>query len=162
MRKFAFLALLLLGLAGCATAPQSLYGNFVQNAAQANDKKMADDALKQLVALYPPASTRFDLQHVTPDFFGTYLVESMRAKGYAVLEFKPEPKAATAALSSASTAAAAPSTPGLSLSYIVDQPKDSGLYRVTLLINRQQSLDRVYQVAQDGALYPAGSWVRKE
>ncbi|MBI3407669.1 MAG: conjugal transfer protein TrbH [Planctomycetes bacterium] len=160
MRKFFLLALLLVGLAGCATAPAP-YGNFVQNSAQTNDKKVVDDVVKKLAALYPPASTRFDLQHVTPDFFGTYLVESMRAKGYAVMEFKPEPKTASAA-SSASEPAAAAATPGLSLSYIVDQAKGSDLYRVTLVINRQQSLDRVYQVAQDGVIYPAGYWVRKE
>ena len=161
MRKIFFLALLLVGLAGCATAPAP-YGNFIQNSTQANDKKVVDDVVKKLVALYPPASTRFDLQHVTPDYFGTYLVESMRAKGYAVLEFKPEPKAAIAASSASEPAAATPATPGLSLSYIVDQAKGSDLSRVTLVINRQQSLDRVYQIAQDGVIYPAGYWVRKE
>lgn len=161
MRKIFFLALLLVGLAGCATAPAP-YGNFIQNSAQANDKKVVDDVVKKLVALYPPASTRFDLQHVTPDYFGTYLVESMRAKGYAVLEFKPEPKAAIAASSASEPAAATPATPSLSLSYIVDQAKGSDLSRVTLVINRQQSLDRVYQIAQDGVIYPAGYWVRKE
>ena len=161
MRKIFFLALLLVGLAGCATAPAP-YGNFIQNSTQANDKKVVDDVVKKLVALYPPASTRFDLQHVTPDYFGTYLVESMRAKGYAVLEFKPEPKAAIAASSASEPAASTPATPGLSLSYIVDQAKGSDLYRVTLVINRQQSLDRVYQIAQDGVIYPAGYWVRKE
>ena len=161
MRKIFFLALLLVGLAGCATAPAP-YGNFIQNSAQANDKKVVDDVVKKLVALYPPASTRFDLQHVTPDYFGTYLVESMRAKGYAVLEFKPELKAASAASSASEPAASTPATPGLSLSYIVDQAKGSDLSRVTLVINRQQSLDRVYQIAQDGVIYPAGYWVRKE
>ena len=161
MRKFLFLALLLAGLAGCATAPAP-YGNFVQNSAQANDKKMVDDLVKKLAALYPPASTRFDLQQATPDYFGVYLVESLRAKGYAVLEFKPEPKTATAAASEASSAPAATATPGLPLTYIVDQAKGSDLYRVTVTINRQQSLDRAYQVAQDGVLYPAGYWVRKE
>ena len=161
MRKIFFLALLLVGLAGCATAPAP-YGNFIQNSAQANDKKVVDDVEKNLVALYPPASTRFDLQHVTPDYFGTYLVESMRAKGYAVLEFKPELKAASAASSASEPAASTPATPGLSLSYIVDQAKGSDLSRVTLVINRQQSLDRVYQIAQDGVIYPAGYWVRKE
>lgn len=115
MRKFAFLTLLLVGLAGCASTSQ--YGNFIQNTTATNDKKIADDVVKKLVTLYPPASTRFDLQHATPDFFGTYLVESMRAKGYAVLEFKPEPKAATAA----SAPPAAPSPSGLSLSYIMDR-----------------------------------------
>lgn len=153
MRKLAFLTLLLVGLVGCATSPP-LYGNFSKNMDQANVKKVADDVMKKLVALYPPASTRFDLQHVTPDFFGTYLVDSMRTKGYAVMEFKPKQKA--------DEVASKASTPGLPLSYIIDQDKNSDLYRVTVLINRQQSLDRVYQVAQDGVIYPAGFWVRKE
>lgn len=159
MRNFLLMALLLAGFAGCATAPAP-YGNFIQNSTQANDKRVVDDVVKKLVALYPPASTRFDLQHVTPDFFGTYLVESIRAKGYAVMEFKPESKTASAA--SAATEPPVPASLGLPLSYIVDQAKGSDLYRVTLLINRQQSLDRVYQVAQDGVIYPAGYWVRKE
>lgn len=162
MRKFLLLASFLVGLAGCATAPPapSAYGNFIPNSVRANDKKVVDDVVKKLAALYPPASTRFDLQHVTPDFFGTYLVESMRAKGYAVLEFKPESVPASAASSASGPAAVVPATPGLLLSYIVDQ--DNDLYRVTLAINRQQSLARVYQVAPDGVLYPAGYWVRKE
>lgn len=156
MRKFALLALLLVGLVGCASTP-SRYGSFIQKPVQTSDKKIADDAVKQLVALYPPASTRFDLQHATPDFFGTYLIESMRAKGYAVREFKPEPKA----LMAASTAPVAPSPSGLPLSYILDQAKDAELYRLTLVINRQQSLDRVYQL-QDGTMQPASYWARKE
>lgn len=161
MRKLTFLALLLVGLAGCVTAPAP-YGNFSQNTTQSNDKKMADDVVKKLVALYPPASTRFNLQHTTQDFFGTSLVESMRVKGYAVMELKPEPKATSVATNAASSVPEIAATPGLPLSYIVDQDKGSNLFRVTVLINRQQSLDRVYQVAQDGVIYPAGYWVRKE
>jgi hypothetical protein len=153
MHKLAFLTLLLIGLIGCTTAPAS-YGNFSKNMGQVNDKKVADDVVKKLVALYPPASTRFELQHATPDFFGTYLVESMRAKGYAVMELSPELKVGNVANRV--------STSGLPLSYIIDQDKDSELYRVTMLINRQQSLDRVYQVTADGMIYPAGYWVRKE
>lgn len=154
MRKITILALLLVGLAGCASAPLLQYGNFVQNTDQANDKKVVDDVVKMLVPLYPPASTRFDLRHATTDFFGTYLVESMRAKGYAVLEFKPE-------LQAAGAEPVVPGTSGLALSYIVDQAKGSDLYRVELLIHRNQ-LNRVYQVAQDGTIYPAGYWARKE
>lgn len=84
MRKTAFLALLVVGLAGCATTAPSTYGNFTQSAPAAFNQTMADDAVKQLVAVYPPASTRFDLQHATPDAFGSSLVESLRAKGYAL------------------------------------------------------------------------------
>ena len=72
----------------------------------------------------------------------------MRTKGYAILEHKSKRKTEKA---------------GVPLSYTVDQLKGSGgLYRVTVVINHRQSLDRVYQVAQDGVLYPAGYWVRKE
>ena len=74
MRKTAFLALLVVGLAGCATTAPSTYGNFTQSAPAAFNQTMADDAVKQLVAVYPPASTRFDLQNATPDAFGSSLV----------------------------------------------------------------------------------------
>lgn len=142
MPRLLFLTLLVC-LAGCATR----YGNFTHDTTQPNDRKMAGDVVKKLVVLYPPALTRFDLQHATSDFFGTCLVESMRAKGYAVLEKGSRPKVDAV---------------GVPLSYAVDKVEESGLYRVTLTINQRQSLNRVYQVAQDGVLYPAGWWVRKE
>lgn len=162
MRKFALLALLavlLPGLAGCASMA-SPYGSFIQQPLPAHDRAIADDAVKQLAVLYPPARTRFDLQHATPDFFGTYLVESLRAKGYAVLEFKPGSQAQAAmAANAASSATTSPS--GLPLSYLLDQGRGSDLYRLTLRINRQQSLTRPYQ-DQGGTMHPAGYWVRKE
>lgn len=164
MRQLPLLALLLIGLTGCvATSP---YGNFIENTAAANDKKIADDVVKKLVTLYPPASTRFDLQHPTPDFFGTSLVESLRAKGYAVLEFKPEPKMGSVGNADSTgqvmtVEPAATSSPGLPLSYLMDQAKGSDLYRVSLVINHEQSLNRAYQL-QDGTMSPAGYWVRKE
>lgn len=157
MRRFALFAVLMVGLAGCATKPS--YGNFTQNTIATDDKKIADDAIKKLVTLYPPAHTRFDLQHATPDPFGTYLVQSMRAKGYAVREFKPDRQPQVSTGASAGSAAA--QSLGLPLSYIIDQAKDSDLYRLTLVINHQQSLDRVYQL-KEGTIYPAGYWVRKE
>lgn len=153
MRKSAFVTPVLaclIVLSGCASAPTAPHGNFVQKTEQSNDKKIADDVVKKLVALYPPAKTRFDLQHATPDFFGGYLVESMRAKGYAIAEFKQ----------SAETASAAPAA-GLSFSYVFDQPMTAEFYRVTVVIDRKQSLDRVYQI-KDGSVYPASYWARKE
>lgn len=156
MRKAAFLALLAVGLAGCATTTTpSTYGNFAQSAPAAFNQTMADDAVKQLVAVYPPASTRFDLQHATPDAFGASLVQLLRAKGYALLEFKPAAQA-----TDATAPATAPATAGKPLRYILDQA-ESNLYRVTLLIGKQ-SLTRAYSAAQNGTLYPAGAWVRKE
>lgn len=150
MRKIALVALLLVGLAGCAT--NQPYGNFAQNSPAAYDQKMADDAVAQLVAVYPPASTRFDLLQLTPDTFGTSLVESLRAKGYALLEFKPS--------ATVEAATATPAAGGLPLRYVVDQAPSANLYRVTLLVG-SQSLTRAY-VEQDGSVYAAGVWVRKE
>lgn len=171
MRKFVLLALLaalLLGLSGCASPPLA-YGSFIQTPLPAHDRAIADDAVKQLARLYPPARTRFDLQHGVPDFFGTYLVASLRARGYAVLEFKPvaqgqgqgQAQAPAQAMAANAASFAAPSPSGLPLSYLLDQDAGSQLYRLTLLINRQQSLTRAYQV-QGGTMHPAGYWVRKE
>lgn len=149
MHKTTLLMSLLVGLAGCATAPeQASFGSFVQTPNASDDKAMADDAVKKLIALYPPARTRFNLQHVTADTFGANLVTALRAKGYALAEVKPSAQAAPAAAGEQA------------LSYIVDQPLDPGLYRVTILINKQ-TLSRVYQ-SNSGALAPAGAWVRKE
>jgi hypothetical protein len=152
MRKITFIVLLLVGLSGCATT-QSKYGNFLPPTSAAYNKTMAEDAVKQLLILYPPASTRFDLQQTTPDTFGITLVESMRAKGYALMEIKPELPAQR------NSEAQNPPT-GLSLRYVLDQVNSLNLYRVTLLVGNQ-SMTRAYLV-QDSTVHPAGLWSRKE
>lgn len=154
MRKIAFLAVLAIGLAGCATiGPATTYGNFTQSVPAAFNQTMADDAAKQLVAVYPPASTQLDLQHATQDAFGVALVESLRIKGYAILEFKPTAQVASIVTNE-------PANTSKPLRYVVDQA-ESNLYRLTLLVGNQ-SLTRAYATAQNGALYPAGAWLRKE
>ena len=169
MRKTAFLMLLLAGLAGlggCATPAPSAYGNFTQGTPAAFHQTMVHDAVKQLVALYPPANTRLDLQQPTPDVFGSQLVESLRAKGYALLEFKPGsktaalPATATATATATDRAADRAAGAGKPLRYVLDQ-FDANLYRLTLQVG-EQSLTRAYLAAQGGALRPAGAWVRKE
>jgi hypothetical protein len=87
MRQFALSALLVMALAGCAsTAP---YGNFATEPPAGLEERIAADTVKQLVTLYPPARTRFHLGQPTPDAYGSALVEALRAKGYALVEFKP-------------------------------------------------------------------------
>jgi hypothetical protein len=147
MRKTALL--LLAALAGCAAGPKpASHGSFA-TANPAIDKQMADDAVKKLAELYPPAVTRFELQHAAADPFGTSLLAALRAQGYALQERKPasrqdvDDKGGTHALS-----------------YLFDQPLGADLYRVTLTIDAQ-SLSRVY-LAKDGSVVPAGYWVRKE
>ena len=152
MSKITFIVLLLVGLSGCVTT-QSRYGNFLPPTSAAYNKTMAEDALKQLLILYPPASTRFDLQQTTPATFGITLVESMRANGYALMEIKPELPAQR------NSEAQNPPT-GLSLRYVLDQVNSLNLYRVTLLVGNQ-SMTRAYLV-QDSTVHPAGLWSRKE
>lgn len=167
MPKNTFLALRLASLAGlvglgslagCATPELPAYGNFTHSAPASMEQTLADDAAKQLAALYPPASTRLDLQQATPDAFGSRLVESLRARGYALLEFKPGAK--TAALPATATTTDRAAGAGKPLRYILDQ-LDANLYRLTLRVG-EQSLTRAYAPAQSGTLRPAGAWVRKE
>src|SRR3712207_6421355 len=92
MRHAACVLLCAVGLTGCATAP-SPYGNFAQEAPDGYDRTVAEDAVRQLAAVYPPATTRFDLQQSAPDPFGTWLRQSLREKGYAVQEGASPPVA---------------------------------------------------------------------
>jgi hypothetical protein len=161
----ALFLVLLTGCAGTSPTDSATHGNFIEDAPVAYNRKIAFDAVKQLIAVYPPARTRFDLQHPTPDTFGTSLVGSLRAKGYAVLEYQQTTgKAAKAKGAGTETpeprSVNALATAPLPLGYVLDRANDATLYRVTLLVGRQ-SLTRAYLV-QNGSVFPAGSWVRKE
>jgi hypothetical protein len=134
-------------------ATPSPYGNFVQDAPAGYDRTVAEDAARQLAAVYPPANTRFELQQATPDAFGQLLTASLRAKGYAIQEFTPSP-------AGRGGAAPAPSMSVFPLRYVLDRAADGDLYRVTLLVG-DQLLARAY-LAQHGAVHPAGAWVRRE
>jgi type IV secretion system protein TrbH len=161
MREIALLALL--GLAACTTAPTPTpYGNFAGTRA-GFDEKMAADTVKQLLVLYPPATTQFNLRQATPDAFGASLVSGLRDKGYAVSEGKLEQTAQQARPSNPAgqeKTAGMQQPAGLDLRYVLDQPVSLNLYRVTVLVGNQ-SLTRAY-VEQNAALLPAGSWVRRE
>ncbi|MFN7835947.1 MAG: conjugal transfer protein TrbH [Burkholderiaceae bacterium] len=146
MRKIVMSVLLVAGLVGCATNGQ--YGNYADASLDRN-QKMAEATVSKLVALYPPAQTRFKLQQPTTDSYGVSLVQAMRDKGYALLEYAPQEKNEAVA------------SPGLDLRYVVDAPISTNLYRVTVLVG-EQSISRAFTAAPDGKLYPAGVWVRKE
>lgn len=133
-------------LAGCATTQ---YGNFVAANDDAHNKSIAHDVTQQLIELYPPASTQFNMQHPTLDSFGDALVDSLRTGGYAIHEHqKPSPaKAAEPTISD-----------GMMLGYIFDRM--DGLYRLTVLVD-QHVLTRAY-ISNENTINPAGYWVRKE
>ena len=149
MRKLIIAALFALTLAGCATTGQ--YGNFVP--AAAGQQQIATDAVQQLATLYPPAKTRFELHQATPDAFGVALVNTLRERGYALLEFNPADKAQA-------SAAPAEASGALPLRYVLDQAGTSNLYRLTLLVG-SQSITRP-SLEENGTFAPAGYWARKE
>lgn len=160
MRHLSLSLVLVTVLTGCGAIQQNTnagYGNFVEQQPSAQGAKLADDAVLQLAASYAPAQTRFELRQATPDAFGRRLVESLRAKGYAVQEQK-QPSGDHAGASANDTRLPAPT--GLELNYIVDRAGNPPLYRLTVLVG-SQSMTRAY-LEQDGALKAAGAWVRKE
>jgi hypothetical protein len=148
MRKIALMALLA-AVAGCAAGPKPDSAGSFATANAATDKKMADDAARKLVALYPPAQTHFVLQHAADDHFGTSLLTTLREQGYALQEYKPKTKPDAGGKGASRE-----------LSWVFDQPAETRLYRVTLTIDTQ-SLSRVY-LAKDGTVAPASYWVHKE
>ena len=156
MRKFAIALLLAGGLTACAAAPSYETGNFVAPSALANlNETIVSDTVKQLIALYPPASTRFDFGQPATDAYGTRLVQSLRQSGYALSEFVP-----AAAVNGTNQDGAVSASPGLSLRYVIDSPDGLSLYRVTVLVGAQ-SLSRAY-TAHDNTVSPAGAWARRE
>lgn len=158
MRMLAALLLVGIGLAGCANrSVPATYENFIDVPAKFDGKVMADDVADKMVVLFPPARTSIKMRQTTLDAFGATLAAALRGKGYALAEFDPSRRT----LKPEAGAPVQPqATDNIALAYLVDQPMEAGLYRVTVLIN-YQSLSRLYQ-AKDGSLVPAGYWVRKE
>ncbi len=147
MCKRNLILFLLFILSGCATTQ---YGNHVQNDSSAHNNVMASDAAYQLLQHYPPASTRFEMQHAAEDSFGVAFVEYLRSGGYAVQEYQLSKFAATDTTET--------DNKGIALAYILDDSSD--IYRLSLTVDEQQ-LTRAYTPDQDKIL-PAGHWLRME
>ena len=162
----AFIGVLWL-LAGCVTTPP--YGSFIENPSPAfaqYSAAMAEDVAGQIARLYPPASTRFDMQHAATDPFGAALLENLRMQGYAVNE-AAAPAGSIFAANSGQDKGTADNPvdvtghvarSGLTLRYIIDRSND--LYHVSILIDDQR-LTRAF-VAQSEQIAPAGLWVRRQ
>ncbi|MDX8129608.1 conjugal transfer protein TrbH (plasmid) [Methylomonas sp. LL1] len=133
------------GLFGCAT---ERFGNFESNAPSGLHEGIATDTIQQLEKVYPPAQTQFNFGQVVPksDRFGMLLLESLRAKGYAVKEYSPK-----------STATGA----GLRFQYVIDRPSNTpDLYRLKLKID-DVTLTHAYEAKNNTAL-SAGAWAKME
>lgn len=132
-------------LAACA----SPYGNFIKSAPTSLNDKLVADTVKQLVALYPPASTHFEIDQPTSDGYGNALVKQLRVKGYAVAVKAVEPMF----IKTHETTAGA-----LRLRYVLDAP--ANLYRLTVSVDHK-TITRAF-VEQNNMIIPAGAWVQKE
>jgi hypothetical protein len=109
---------------------------------------MANDSASQLAMLYPPAQTQFNITQSISDNYGRALIQYLRLKGYAINTGDNSKKSSH--------------QQGIDFNYLIDVVPDGGnYYRVVLTIG-QKSLSQVYRPAQNGKIYPAGSWVRKE
>jgi len=74
MRRLWVMAAALV-MTGCAT--QALHGNYLANADADKQRQLASDAVKQVVALWPPARTRLALNQPTDDVFGVALTQGL-------------------------------------------------------------------------------------
>ena len=147
MRKLMTVAALLVSLAGCATRGQ--YGNFAA-APTIHNAQMAEDAVIQLKAFYPPAGTRLKLQQPASDPFGTALIGKLRQEGYAVMEATPR---------SNPWQGRADPTPGTDLRYVVDR-LGGAEYLVVIRVG-EGIISRSYRTDNNG-LAAAGYWTRRE
>lgn len=151
-RSVSATAALVLALTGCATTLQTApQGNFLPD--NIDQARLASEAVRQLVALYPPARTRLALQHAATDKFGMALIKGLRDSGYAVQEVAPGAQRKH-------DAAPAKDGDALPLRYVADPVGSASLVRITVAVG-SQSLTRLY-TAREGAVFPAGIWVRKE
>ena len=147
MHMSILILVLLLALAGCATTQ---YGNYVEDNSETHNSIIASDAAYQLMQIYPPASTRFNMQHPTTDPFGTALIRSLRTGGYAIQEISKS--------NLAGSVNTIDDNDGATLAYIFDQSSD--VYRLSIMID-EKILTRAYMPHEEGVV-PGGSWVFKE
>jgi type IV secretion system protein TrbH len=165
--------LLILFLAGCAST--SDYGSFVENDSVTYNQVIAGDVAGQLMQLYPPASTKFNLQHNSEDGFGAVLIQNLRVSGYAIQEnqpsklYRPGRNTNTRPSHNKKTAARTKQRPaqnkvtvtpeeGTALAYVLDHTSD--VYRLSVMVDNK-ILTRAYRPYKD-SIYPAGSWARRQ
>lgn len=155
MRKHIYIILfaVLLALAvfcGCGKQ-QSYFGNL----AKADSTELVQDAMSALMANYAPAKTRLALVQETEDAFGSALVETLRANGYAVAEYKAPAKGDK-------YASLVKKPDGLAFAYLLDVKGDE--LHVFLHVGAE-TLSRMYRVQRTGdtlQYIPQGFWTRKQ
>lgn len=133
---------------GCATQGQR--GFYAKALSPTQSVEMAEDTAREMVALYPPASTYLALKQPTADPFGTALASQLRGQGYALAE--------EATTSKNQAKAAVMTAVGADFGYVVDSVGVDS-YRVTATVGNE-TISRIYGVSND-RLSPMGYWVRR-
>lgn len=136
MKKLSLILLMIL-LSSCTTMR---YGNFTAQA-EGRNVYLAQDAVQQLIRIYPPAQNTFCLNQKVTDGYGRSLIQEMRKKGYGVIENVQQKQKAN-------------------FFYVVDEIELGQLYRVSLYIN-SQALSRLYD-SNKNQLAPVSAWSHKE
>lgn len=147
--------LVLFELALCCGCSQKTvaHGNF----ANADSVELVQDAMSALLASYPPAKTRIALLQETSDAFGSPLVETMRAHGYAVAEY-------SGPVRGDKYLPAVKKPDGLPFTYVLDHLDNGDALRVTLHIGGE-TLSCMYHIHRRGEeirYVPQGFWTRKQ
>ena len=145
MNYLMLILLTMAGLEGCVSAE---YGNFTAQAPHTLNTTLLTDTVKQLEALYPPASIQLNIGQAIEnnDSFGAGLIATLRNHGYAVQDYSEQPL----------------SDKGIRLQYLLDVPAtaEQVLYRVKIRVG-DNTLTRAY-VVQNDTVIPAGAWTRRE
>jgi hypothetical protein len=145
MNFMMLILLAMVGLEGCVTAD---YGNYTAQTPHTLNTTLLTDTVKQIEALYPPASTQLNIGQAIQnnDPFGAGLIATLRNHGYAVQDYSEQPL----------------SNKGIKLLYLLDVPTttDQALYRVKIRVG-DNTLTRAY-VMQNDTVIPAGAWTRRE
>jgi hypothetical protein len=148
-------------LAACVNAPvapdlpRNVYGAFLGMAPEF-ERQLAEEAVRQLTHICPPAENLLDFQQKIPadDGFGQKLLRAAQDNGYFIRQshvegMEPQCGEKTAARKNSGDAPQVVPT-----CYLMDEVE--GLLRLTLFA-AGETWSRLFSMGQDG-LHPAGAW----
>jgi len=122
-----------------------------------NEDYIAKDAVNQLRKIFPPAKTHLNFICAPKDQLGTFLIEELRLKGYAVTESKTKVFFGNSKVAEIKNNKIEDEP--TKVNYIYDELHDEGCIRLTLIIGNKM-LSRVYYVDVNG-IGPSGQWTYK-
>lgn len=162
MRSRLFIVVLMAATcAACTVTPTALSPSLDGLRDTGYERQLADDAGQQLQTLLPPASTRLVLQPgAVPSGLAAAMTTALRSAGYALDERSAERSSGAPAEEAPTHPAEGNGPAGIQVRYVLDKVQQTDMYYLSLVAGRHR-LGRAY-LLQQGALHPAGTWVRGE